>query len=62
MATPKKLPSGNWRMQVYIGKDENGKRLYRSITASSKKDCIVKAALMDKNPKTKTKITVQEAV
>lgn len=62
MATPKKLPSGNWRIQIYIGKDANGKRLYRSITASSKKDCIVKAALMDKNPKTKTKITVQEAV
>lgn len=62
MATPKKLPSGNWRMQVYIGKDANGKRLYQSITASSKKDCIVKAALMDKNPKAKTKITVQEAV
>lgn len=62
MATPKKLPSGNWRMQVYIGKDENGKRLYRSITASSKKDCIIKATLMDKSNKPKVKITVKEAV
>ncbi len=62
MATPKKLPSGNWRMQVYMGKDSNGKRLYRSVTASSKKDCIVKAAFIEKNPKAITKITVQEAV
>ena len=62
MATPKKLPSGNWRMQVYIGKDEDGKRLYRSITASSKKDCIIKATLMDKSNKPKVKITVKEAV
>lgn len=62
MATPKKLPSGNWRMQVYVGKDEKGKRLYRSITASSKKDCIVKATLMDKSNKPKARITVKEAV
>ena len=36
MAKAKKLPSGNWRVQLYVGK-ENGKRLYKSFTAESKK-------------------------
>lgn len=62
MATPKKLPSGNYRMRVYMGKDANGKGIYTSVTASSKKECIAKAALMDKNPKKLIKMTVQEAV
>ena len=31
-----KLPSGKWRAQVYLGKDENGKRLYKSFTAGKK--------------------------
>lgn len=29
----KTLPSGNVRVQVYFGKDENGKRIYKSFTA-----------------------------
>lgn len=33
MAKAKKLPSGNWRVLLYIGNDENGKRKYESITA-----------------------------
>ena len=26
------LPSGSYRVQLYIGKDENGKRIYKSFT------------------------------
>lgn len=37
MAKAKKLPSGSWRVNQYIGKDENGKRVYKSFTAETKK-------------------------
>ena len=37
MATAKKLPSGNWRVQVFVGVDENKKRIYKSFTAPTKK-------------------------
>lgn len=37
MATAKKLPSGSWRVNLYIGKDANGKRKYKSFTADTKK-------------------------
>lgn len=62
MATPKKLPSGNWRCLVYIGKDKNGKNKYKSVTAESRKACITKAALITDKPKKEQKITVREAV
>ena len=38
MATAKKLPSGNWRVLVYSGKDQNGKRKYESFTAPTKRE------------------------
>lgn len=38
MATPKKLPSGAWRIQIYVGKDENGKAIRESITADTKRE------------------------
>ncbi len=37
MATAKKLPSGSYRCRIYIGK-ENGKDLYKSFTAPTKKE------------------------
>lgn len=37
MATARKLPSGNYRVKAYIGK-ENGKKKYKSITARTKKE------------------------
>ena len=37
MATAKKLKSGNWRVQVYAGKDPNGKRKYKSFTAETER-------------------------
>lgn len=38
MATAKRLPSGSWRVQLYVGKGPNGKRRYLSFTASTKKE------------------------
>lgn len=40
MAKAKKLPSGNWRVQVY---DSNTKK-YKSFTAKTKKEAEYKAA------------------
>ena len=37
MATARKLPSGNYRCRVYLGK-ENGKDTYKSFTAKTKKE------------------------
>lgn len=47
MATAKLLPSGNYRIRVYTGKDANGKPQYKSITCSSKKEAERQAALYD---------------
>lgn len=44
MAKAKKLPSGNWRVQVYSFTDTEGKRHYRSITATTKKQAEYEAA------------------
>lgn len=37
MAKAHKLPSGNYRVNLYVGK-ENGKRIYKSFTASTPKE------------------------
>lgn len=44
MARAKKLPSGNWRCQVYDFTDVAGKRHYKSFTAGTKRDAEYKAA------------------
>ncbi len=44
MATAKKLPSGNWRVNLYIGKTPDGKRQYKSFTAETKKEAEFLAA------------------
>lgn len=45
MATATKLPSGRWRVQLYQGKDENGKRIYKSFTADTKREAESQAYL-----------------
>ena len=45
MAKAKRLPSGSWRVQVYCGKDENGKKIMSSVTAETRKEAERKAAL-----------------
>lgn len=44
MPKAKKLPSGNWRVQVYSHKNENGRPVYRSFTAATKKEAEFLAA------------------
>jgi len=52
MATAKKLPSGSWRCRIYAGK-ENGKDVYKSFTAPTKKEAEFLATqfMMDKDKK-----------
>lgn len=38
MQKPVKLPSGSWNVRVYLGKDANGKRIIKSVTAPTKKE------------------------
>lgn len=44
MATARKLPSGSWRVQAYIGTDEDGKKRKKSFTAPTKKEAEYLAA------------------
>lgn len=44
MATAKKLPSGRYRVNLFIGKTADGKRKYKSFTADSKKEAEFLAA------------------
>ena len=44
MAKARKLPSGNWHIQVYSHTDINGKRHYASFTNSSKAEVVRQAA------------------
>ena len=49
MASAKKLPSGNWRVNLYIGKTPDGKRQYKSFTADTKKEAEFLAAQYNQN-------------
>ena len=44
MASAKKLPSGKWRVLLYTGTDEQGKRKYKSFTGDTKKEAEFLAA------------------
>lgn len=39
MAQAKKISSGKWRIRVCVGKDEDGKYVYKSFTDTDKKRC-----------------------
>ena len=64
MAKAKKLPSGNWRVRLYIGKDVAGKPQYKSFTAPTKKEAEAAAALysVQKRQKDAIGMTVGEAI
>lgn len=63
MATAKKTPSGKWRCLAYIGKDENGKRQYKSFTAASKKEAEFQATLFLTNKRyEENSMTISKAV
>lgn len=63
MAKAKKMPSGNWRVQVYSHTDAEGKRRYESFTAETKKEAELLAAEFAVNRKRsrESKITFGEA-
>lgn len=68
MAKAKKLPSGNWRVQVFLGKDYNGVKRYKSITAPTKKEAEYLAAnyaltlAEEKKEAAPTRITLDQAI
>ena len=63
MANAKKLPSGNWRVRVFCGKDENGKNIIKSFTADTRWKAEKQADDFIKNgKKEEEKITVGEAI
>lgn len=63
MAKAKKLPSGKWRVQVFLGKDSNGKQIRRSITAPTKKEAEQQAALLAAQRNiTTSRMTVAQAI
>lgn len=65
MAKAKKLPSGNWRVQVFDGYDENRKRKYKSFTAETKKEAEFLASeytIKKKYASSPSKITLDEAM
>ena len=63
MAKAKKLPSGNWRVQVFAGM-EDGKKKYKSFTAPSRKEAEFQAAqwAMERKERQSGNITVKEAI
>lgn len=64
MATAKKLPSGSYRVNLYIGKTADGKRQYKSFTADTKKEAEYLAAQysIEQKEKKACKITLGEAI
>lgn len=64
MANAKKLPSGNYRVRLYLGKDENGKDKYKSFTAPTKKQAETAAALysIQKKKEDSAGMTVGQAI
>lgn len=64
MAKAKKLPSGSWRVQLYVGTDPTtGKRKYKSFTADTKKEAEYLAAQyqMGIEQEKKSPLTIRQA-
>lgn len=65
MAKAKKLPSGKWRVQVFLGKDADGKQIRWSITAPTKKEAEPEqqaALLAAQRNITTSRMTVAQAI
>lgn len=62
MPKAKKLPSGNYRTQVYAGTNENGKKIYESFTAPTAKESELMAAKFKASRSHSDGKTVGEAV
>lgn len=64
MASARKLPSGSYRVNLYVGTDENGKRKYKSFTAPTKKEAELLAAQynLTRKEKPRCELTVGQAI
>ncbi len=64
MAKAKKLPSGRYRVLVYVGKGSDGKRKYESFTADTRREAEFMAAeyMNSKTVRRASNITVKEAM
>lgn len=63
MAKAVQLPSGNWNVKIYIGKNENGKRIRKSFTADTRWKAEKMADdYLKKGKKEEKKISVGEAI
>lgn len=66
MAKAKQLPSGKWRVQVFAGKDANGKNQYKSFTETTERKANLAALEWQEHYKEVTsdtaKMTVGEAI
>lgn len=59
---PKKTKSGKYHVTAYVGKI-NGKNVYKSITADTKRECILKATeYINHRPKESSELTIKEVV
>ena len=56
-----KLPSGNWRVQVCLGTDADGKQIRRSVTAPTKKEAEYKAAELQLTRQRTERMTLKQA-
>lgn len=43
MAYIRKRPNGTYQAQVYLGRDENGKRIFKYVTSPYLKECRIAA-------------------
>ena len=63
MSNAKKLPSGNYRVQVYSGRDSTGKRIMESFTAPTKEEAeLLASQYAAGNKRGVRSITVAEAI
>lgn len=63
MAKAKKLPSGSWSVNQFIGMDQNGKRIYKRFTATTKREAEYLAAeYVAKKKRPVGRMTVGEAI
>lgn len=63
MPKAKKLPSGNWRVNQYVGRDEKGRRIFKSFTAPTKRAAECAAAqYMTEHHSASIRMTVGEAI
>lgn len=64
MAKAKRLPSGNWRVNLYIGNTPDGKRQYKSFTDETKKGAEYLAAKynIERKGQLRANLTVDAAI